>query len=525
MKPHRGHVAPHERLHRAPHLWMLELQEALPPLAAVEPFELILLISALLACILISMVTNTITRGRAASRAATAEDPAQHAREELVYAKLRNTYIPIYALATFGDWIQGGYLYALYAEYGYSMNQIALIFVVGYGSAATLGTYVGALGDVGGHKRNCIAYGILYACSCLMCNSASFVILSLGRLLGGVAYSILYTSFESWLIAEADASGAPRSMLSRLFALATFCNASSAVIAGIVGHVAVEILTQDARNRFVSAFNVAAAVLALASGLIASRWTERYGDQSVSAVASLAKSCESIRGRYVLFALGLVNSLYEAALYVFVFMWTPSLERRAATVGVHMGHGLVFAIFMLCKMAGSQGFHLLSMSLSPTACLQVVFLGSALCLLVPLVTEDYHLLLVAFCTFEALLGVYWPAIALVRSTELSDAQRSSTMAVFRSLLNVLVIGVLLLVGHLPENLIFGLALAMLLTCAANMSIIQASSAVPDAPTHAEGAQLIATPPRDTDDPDGPTASRFELRPSKEPAYTAIKEIA
>ena len=100
-------------------------------------------------------------------------------------------------LATFGDWIQGGYLYALYAEYGYSMHEIALIFVVGYGSAASFGTYVGAMGDVGGHRRNCIAYGVLYAASCLFCNSSDFYMLSAGRLLGGVAYSILYTCFDS----------------------------------------------------------------------------------------------------------------------------------------------------------------------------------------------------------------------------------------------------------------------------------------------------------------------------------------
>ena len=81
-------------------------------------------------------------------------------------------------------------------------------------------------------------------------------------------------------------------------------------------------------------------------------------------------------------------------------------------------------------------------------------------MLVPLVSEDYEVLLLAFCGFEALLGVYWPAIALLRSSELSDAQRSSTMSVFRSLLNLLVIGVLLLVGQLPERLIFGMALAV-----------------------------------------------------------------
>ena len=116
----------------------------------------------------------------------------------------------------------------------------------------------------------------------------------------------------------------------------------------------------------------------------------------------------------------------------------------------------------------------------------------------PLVSEDYEVLLLAFCGFEALLGVYWPAIALLRSSELSDAQRSSTMSVFRSLLNLLVIGVLLLVGQLPERLIFGMALAMLLTCAANVSIIQASHlvrqrAIDDAyrgGTFQEGAKLI-----------------------------------
>ena len=84
-------------------------------------------------------------------------DGGRPARDELVYAKLRNRYLGVYALATFGDWIQGGYLYALYAEYGYSMGGIAALFVVGYGAAATVGTYVGAVGDVHGHRTNCMA--------------------------------------------------------------------------------------------------------------------------------------------------------------------------------------------------------------------------------------------------------------------------------------------------------------------------------------------------------------------------------
>ena len=57
------------------------------------------------------------------------DDRAHH---EATYRRLRNLYLSVYACATFGDWIQGGFLYALYAEYGYSMRQIGLIFVVGY---------------------------------------------------------------------------------------------------------------------------------------------------------------------------------------------------------------------------------------------------------------------------------------------------------------------------------------------------------------------------------------------------------
>ena len=37
--------------------------------------------------------------------------------------------------------------------------------------------------------------------------------------------------------------------------------------------------------------------------------------------------------------------------------WTPSLERRAARAGMQMGHGLVFSIFMLCKMVGFRPFN------------------------------------------------------------------------------------------------------------------------------------------------------------------------
>ena len=82
----------------------------------------------------------------------------------------------------------------------------------------------------------------------------------------------------------------------------------------------------------------------------------------------------------------------------------------------------------------------------------------------PIFTSSYEILLLAFCGFEALLGVYWPSVAVLRSAEISDAERSTTMAVFRLPLNVLVVVVLLLVPLLREEFVFGLAVAMLGVC-------------------------------------------------------------
>ena len=70
------------------------------------------------------------------------------------------------------------------------------------------------------------------------------------------------------------------------------------------------------------------------------------------------------------------------------------------------------------------------------------------------------------------------AVALssaIRHAQVSDAQRSSTMAVFRVLLNVLVIAVLLLASHLPEAYIFGLAVVMLGICLACVIMLQPST--------------------------------------------------
>jgi len=53
-----------------------------------------------------------------------------------------------------------------------------------------------------GRKRACVTYCITYILSCMTKHSPQYKVLLLGRILGGVATSLLFSAFESWLVAE-----------------------------------------------------------------------------------------------------------------------------------------------------------------------------------------------------------------------------------------------------------------------------------------------------------------------------------
>lgn len=137
-------------------------------------------------------------------------------------------------MVTAGDWLQGPYVYYLYTTYGYGKGDIGQLFIAGFGSSMLFGTIVGSLADkqwvpllqsfsedrfvrwnfsllffLSGHKnhyrgrkRACVTYCITYILSCITKHSPHYKVLMLGRILGGIATSLLFSAFESWLVAE-----------------------------------------------------------------------------------------------------------------------------------------------------------------------------------------------------------------------------------------------------------------------------------------------------------------------------------
>lgn len=520
----------------------------------------------------------------------------QYVSEEKRFARLRTRYNIVYVFATFGDWIQGAYLYALYREHGFSMSSIGFIFILGYASSAFLGTIVASMGDKYGHKINCVLYGFAYALVCVVSSRRSDVAsLYFARALGGICYSLLFSSFEAWAIAECDRKKIHRRNLARLFASATFFNALSAVVAGIIGNAVVDtfsskngyytgsnsrtlprlqtadearverplpelriktslFVTEADPNEFAPAFDVAAGALFLSGCLCASLWvnnrttTTRHNrredddddddydvdDKSLDTSfetsfeegydtdansnkkqqeiinhgefrkirkkkndeskltgrrGGIIESFKIVATRPELLSLGTMNSLYEAALHVFVFIWTPALEKRKdadQTVSGFVPHGVVFSLFMTCKMLGSMTYSIMSRrksslflatnsgsSSSSSASdsiaqtrqsLRYVFLAAAISFFWTVIfKESYFVALFAFCAFEFGLGVYWPAMAVLRGELVPNSLRASVTSVFRVPLNVLVVMLLTAAGRASER-------ALLLCCASMMTL-------------------------------------------------------
>lgn len=59
-----------------------------------------------------------------------------------------------------------------------------------------------------GRKRAALTYCITYTLGCLTKHFNSFWVLAGGRVLCGVATSLLFSAFESWLVAEHNKVGA-----------------------------------------------------------------------------------------------------------------------------------------------------------------------------------------------------------------------------------------------------------------------------------------------------------------------------
>lgn len=347
------------------------------------------------------------------------------------------------------------------------------------------GTFVGALADKHGRKRFSVLYGLLYACSCLCKMVNSWPVLVLGRLLSGVSTSLLFSVFDSWMVSEHRRHGFPDAGLANTFSIATLSNGVSAVLSGIVASAVADDWALG--YGFRAPFAVAATVLVGLAFLVHFSWTENVGEapQSQQQQQQQQSPASGIIGRVFGNALADlrtnrrvallcgIQSLFEGAMYSFVFAWTPAL--RGPCGGDEANDALpplgwVFAAYMVGIMIGSQLFTLavtkFRMAVERVA--QYTFAAASGALIVGCTAVQTRpgtcadagthtsVVLVAFVVFEICCGVYFPCMGTLKGLHLPERSRSALMNFARVGLNLFLLVILLSADMLSNAAIIGI---------------------------------------------------------------------
>lgn len=368
------------------------------------------------------------------------------------FQKLQRRYLFVYCLACFGDWIQGPYVYNLYKEYGYNEGEIAVLFIVGTISNSLFGTVSGALADNYSRKILCVSYGILYSGCCLLKMFKVYKLLIVGRILGGVSTSILYSAFDSWYINEhTNHYMLPNEWLNNTFAKATFFNATLAILAGFLSYVLVSVM----KFGVIAPFITALPFLITASICSALLLNEHY-------VHNIKSPSSSVRNAIVLWitnkkilTLSIVQSLYEGVMYLFIFIWTPALDT------LHPPLGLVFSSFMLALMIGSKIYSILLTHnyMDSKKMLQLsTFLANISFLICTLSVSDFFnnytpytikTCYLFFVIYEISIGIYLPSMSYLKSQVIPENIRVTLSNIIKVPSNIFIC-LALLWTHLNE---------------------------------------------------------------------------
>merc|ERR1719424_2772391 len=362
-------------------------------------------------------------------------------------SRFQRVYLPAFLTAMLADWLQGPFVYALYSGYGIDREHNGYLFVVGFGASALFGTFVGAAADQYGRKKFALLYCVVYLGHCFTKHFNSFFLLAIGRMLGGISTSLLFSVFDSWLVSESQRHGFGDDQLGNTFSLAYFGSSVAAIGAGQLGEVAANMmpLTEVGGSLhyggYITPFDLANIFLVLCMYIIFKSWNENFGQNAGGGGGDFGSALKVIMQKKQVLFCGLIASSFESSMFIFVFNWTPCLMEEGQPTPP-FGH--IFSCFMIMCMLGSRIFSYLVgvMPIEQIGVLTMVVAAGSHMMVV--LSSDVTIRFFAFLAFEACVGLYFPMIGTLKGSIVPEDMRSTIYNIYRFPLNVVVLLPLLL---------------------------------------------------------------------------------
>lgn len=423
------------------------------------------------ALISIGLVVAALKFGPLAESSSSGEDAAsgdgkvEEKKKPAAVKSLQLRFLAVFWLLRCADWLQGPYFYEVYASKIFdgapaTLAMISRLFLTGFASTALFGPIVGRMSDQYGRKAGTLAFSVLYALGAASTKSPLLAVLLAGRVLSGIGTSLLFSAPESWLVGEALKTEGGGDYLGETFGLAYAGDSIVAILAGQLAGAA-------AGSRGPTGpFELSVVFLAMGGLLTSCLWGENKAESSGDSDSkpTIREAVDVVKGDPKIALVGAVQSLFEAAMYIFVLQWPPAISKAVASAygeSAATPYGAVFSCFMACCLLGSTIFGRLTKSGVSTESSTSAMLVSATLAMgaatfastagfagAASAAAPLAALIGAFFAFEACVGMYFPSIGTLRSKYVPDSHRSVIMNLFGIPLNVLVVTVFLSIKRL-----------------------------------------------------------------------------
>ncbi|CAJ0936468.1 unnamed protein product, partial [Mesorhabditis belari] len=395
------------------------------------------------------------------------------AQNNLDFRGLQKLFIPPYLIVLLAESLQAPFLYVLYHSYRFIPSQIAALHVTGLISCLLISSITNRLIHKYSTRLLCLTCLSTAAIACVFKFSDSFLLLFISRVLDGVSAGLVTTPFQEWYTERhVGRMDFPPEWIENTFTKVATGAAFGAVIAGWLSQT-----VEQSTGVIAMPFALSALFMIIAGFIVGGRWDGGMKPSSTDppATLSFSKELAILFRQPVALVLSVITIFTESALQIFVFVWSPILLKSKAIEGTNLGFGAAYACLMAFSLIGALLFHSPISKRIPTSRMLAIALFCSVFTLyfsfanLPETSlswkhANFTKLLLAFCLFEATVGVLSPALGSLKAELTPTMSRGSIIGVPVTVISSLCILFLHPLGDAQQSLI-GTALGLLIMAA------------------------------------------------------------
>lgn len=154
-----------------------------------------------------------------------------------------------------------------------------------------------------------------------------------------------------------------------------------------------------------------------------------------SLTEKMSMALHKIKTDLPLLSVGIIESAFKISLVLFMFMWTPLLEKAA---GAKVHPGSIFVCFMLARLIGSELYDGIKKHLKTNTYILSIFvtITGTISFYVEYQFFYFHLVFCMLIYFDGLSGIIFPLMSSLKSQMIPEELRTTIMTFFRIPINI-----------------------------------------------------------------------------------------